>query len=194
MKKNLMWIIITVLSIALFIGAYLLYNRLKDDYAPSSLAPVSTTQEAAQPSESTEAIETAPDFTAEDENGNPIKLSDHFGKPIVLNLWASWCPPCKSEMPYFQTAYEENPDIQFLMVNMTSGDSMEDAKAFLAENGYTFPVLFDINSEAAIAYGASSLPMTIFIGQNGAIVTYAVGALSAESLNEGIDMIKNAAE
>ncbi len=179
-----MWVVIAVLCVALFAGAYMLYDRLKDDYAPSNLAPTA----ADAPSE---AVETAPDFSAQDENGNTVKLSDYFGTPIVLNLWASWCPPCKGEMPYFEAACRENPDIQFLMVNMTTGDNMADAKALIAEQGYTFPVLFDTMSEAAIAYNATSLPMTFFIGADGAVVTHAVGALDEQSLNSGIDMIKN---
>lgn len=200
MKKNVLWVIIAVLCIALFVCAYLLYGELKDEYAPDNLAPVqteSTTTEPpaseAAPSEAettAPAVQTAPDFTAEDTDGNSVRLSDYFGTPIVLNLWASWCPPCKAEMPHFEAAYLENPDIQFLMVNMTTGDNMEDAKALLASEGYTFPVLFDVTSEAAIAYQATSLPMTLFIGADGAIVTYAVGALSAESLNTGIDLIR----
>ncbi len=192
MKKNFLWVIIVLLCIALFVCAYLLYDRLKDDYAPTNLAPVQTEGTTVEPaSEQIEVpVETAPDFTAEDADGNSVKLSDYFGKPIVLNLWASWCPPCKAEMPYFEKAFRANSDIQFLMVNMTTGDSMDDAKALLADEGYTFPVLFDTASEAAIAYNATSLPMTIFIGADGAVVTHAVGALSEESLNSGIDLIR----
>lgn len=116
-----------------------------------------------------------------------------FGKPIVLNFWASWCPPCKSEMPHFEAAYLVNPDIQFLMVNMTSSDNIDDAKAFIAESGYTFPVLFDTTGEAGYIYQATSLPMTMFIDANGALVTYAIGMLSEENLNQGLEMIKTAA-
>ncbi len=195
MKKNILWVVIAVLCIALFICAYLLYDRLKDDYAPSNLAPVQTEETtiapASEQSETTqEPVQTAPDFTAEDPQGKSVKLSDYFGKPIVLNLWASWCPPCKAEMPHFEQAYLDNPDIQFLMVNMTTGDSMEDAEALIEQEGYTFPVLFDTTSEAAYAYQATSLPMTIFIGADGTVVTHAVGALSAESLSSGIDLIR----
>ncbi len=217
MNKNIYWIVAVIMTIVLFVGAYFLYDKLKDDYAPdtelvfvntpssggSQTQPTepSTTEQAAQATQSTtqeqattqQAVQTTADFTVVDANGNEVQLSDYFGKPIVLNFWASWCPPCKSEMPYFEEAYKSNPDIQFLMVNMTAGDSMENAKAFIAEEGYTFPVFFDTMGQAAYAYSASSLPMTLFIDENGVLITYAIGALSADTLNQGILYIKTAA-
>ena len=208
MRKNIYWIVGVIVCVALFIGAYALYDQLKDEYAPqsnlvllnepkqeptketeSSEAPTETESiEQTEPSE--EIVETAPDFTVCDADGNAVKLSDYFGKPIVLNFWASWCPPCKSEMPHFEEAFLSNPDVQFLMVNMTSGDDMDDAKNYIAEQGYTFPVLFDTTGEAGYVYGASSLPMTIFIDANGTLITYAIGALSAENLALGISYIR----
>jgi len=191
MKKNILWILGTILAVTAFIGIYFLYNNLKDDYAPEQMVSVNTTQAEA---ESPEPIQTTADFTVFDRSGNAVRLSDYFGKPIVLNFWASWCPPCKAEMPHFEAAYLANPDVQFLMVNMTSGDNMDNAKSFLAESGYTFPVLFDTTGEAGYVYQASSLPMTMFIDERGVLVTYAVGALDAETLARGIEMINPDAE
>jgi len=167
----------------------------------SETQPVETKPAETQPITSPETQPTQPsnppvtleyDFVVTDGNGKSVKLSDYVGKPIVLNFWASWCGPCKNEMPEFQQVYEEmGGRVQFLMVNATvSGDTVENAKKFIGQNGYTFPVLFDTASEAAIAYNATSLPMTIFIGADGAVVTHAVGALSEESLNSGIDLIR----
>ncbi|MBQ4347432.1 MAG: TlpA family protein disulfide reductase, partial [Firmicutes bacterium] len=87
----------------------------------------------------------APDFTVYDSEGNAVMLSDFIGKPIVLNFWASWCGPCKMEMPEFNEAYAElGEDIQFLMVNVTTGrETQESASAFIEENGYSFPVFYD---------------------------------------------------
>ncbi len=133
---------------------------------------------------------TAPDFTVVDGNGRSVNLSDYFGKPIVLNFWASWCPPCKAEMPHFEKAFKENSDVHFLMVNVTAIDSMVDAKSFVENGGYTFPVLFDINDDASNAYGVTSYPRTFFIDKNGNVVSYAVGMLSEQSLNNAIATIK----
>lgn len=186
MKKNILWIIGSIAAVLLFVGAYLLYNSLSEEYVPENIVVSSSSE-----SESAEEQDySAPDFTVYDSNGKAVNLSDYFGKPIVLNFWASWCPPCKSEMPHFETAYKENTDVQFLMVNMTSGDTKADADAFIKDEGYTFPVLFDTDGDAAMTYGASSLPVTFFIDKNGDMVTYAVGMLSEENLKKGIGMIK----
>ena len=208
MRKALYWILAIIACVGLFVGATFLYDYLKDNYAPEinlivndpNTAPtqhVPTQGDAAESTEpsSTElTVQATPDFTVFDIDGNPVRLADYFGKPIVLNFWASWCPPCKSEMPHFEAAYLANPDIQFLMVNMTSSDEMDSAKAFIEENGYTFPVFFDTTGEAGYVYQDTSLPMTLFIDENGVLVTYGIGALSAETLDKGISMIKPDAE
>lgn len=196
MKSNIIWIIGTILAIVLFIGAYALYNNLSEDHAPENLATTEpaktdTAEESSDKSGSEEDdAGKAPDFTVYTQSGDAVKLSDYFGRPIVMNFWASWCNPCKAEMPHFEEAYKEHTDVTFLMVNMTSGDNKADAEALIASNGYTFPVLFDTDGDAAMTYGASSLPMTLFIDENGKFITYAVGMLDKATLEKGIGMIK----
>ncbi len=189
MNKNTKLIISIVIAVALFCCALLLYNALSEDYNTNNMAGTSNTANSNNSEDNTQDY-SAPDFIVTDSNGSEVTLSQYFGKPIVLNMWASWCSPCKQEMPYFEQAYKENEDIQFMMVNMTAGDSMKDAKAFIKEQGYTFPVFFDKEGYAASVYSASSLPMTIFIDKNGDMMTYAIGALNAEQLQQGIDLIK----
>lgn len=192
MKNKIIIAVSIVVAILSFVGIYALYNTLSDDYKTDNLAPTNAQNQAVENNQSgnENTDYSAPDFTVQNENGSDVTLSNYFGKPIVLNLWASWCSPCKNEMPYFEEAYKENDDIQFLMVNMTSGDSKADAKAFIEEEGYTFPVFYDIYGEAAYMYQAQSLPMTIFIDANGNMVTYGVGAFDKETLQKGIEMLK----
>ena len=136
----------------------------------------------------------APDFTVVDAEGNEVKLSDFIGKPVIVNFWASWCYPCKSEMPDFENAYQEyGEEIQFLIVNMIDGSSetVETAKSYMEEQGYTFPVFYDTQGDAAITYGVSSIPATYFIYADGKPAAYARGALDAEKLQRGIDIIKD---
>ena len=152
----------------------------------------STNTNASENSEEAAKVIPAPDFAVVDATGNEVTLSSLFGKPIVLNFWASWCPPCKSEMPDFNEVYKELGDeVTFVMVDMTDGmrETQEQASAFIEEQGFSFPVYYDINQEAANSYRVYSLPTTYFIDKNGTVVTGAQGAINKELLEKGISMI-----
>ena len=197
-KRNLF---ILILVFALLIGgASVLYSRLGVEMAPDQLVlqetvpqsePSATHDDAAE--EATEPSRImAPDFTVYDLDGNEVKLSDYYGKPIVLNFWASWCGPCQMEMPDFNEKHlEQGEDITFLMVNMTDGarETVEGASAFVAERDYAFPVFFDTKMDAAAAYGVNSLPTTYFIDADGYAIAQAMGAIDSEALQRGIDLI-----
>lgn len=135
----------------------------------------------------------APDFTVIDADGNEVSLSALRGKPVVLNFWASWCPPCKGEMPDFEQAYlTHGENIQFMMVNLTDGEreTTTSAKDYLSAQGYTMPAYFDVGGSAALTYRVYSIPSTYFINADGEIVSYALGALDAASLEQGITLLQ----
>lgn len=147
-------------------------------------------------SESTDqSVSTAfssPDFSVLNKDGNTVKLSDFHGKPILLNFWAIWCPPCKAEMPDLQEAYEAYGDeVCFVMVNLTDGsrDTVDVVKTFVADNGYTFPVYFDTQSAAAIAYGVRSIPTTYLISAEGEIVSSKVGMMTAGEIDAAMEQL-----
>ena len=134
----------------------------------------------------------APDFTVYDINGNAVKLSDFRGKPVVLNFWSSKCGPCVSEMPGFDKAFSSmGHEVNFVMVNMTDGswDTVESASVFIENSGYSFPVYYDTELQAAMTYGVYSIPTTYFIDAEGYAVTYWRGAMDMDTLMAGIDMI-----
>jgi len=188
MNKNSKLILLAILLVALVAGAAVLYNSLKDTVDTNQLASQDTTG----PEDTGRELQPAPEFTVFGSDGETHKLSDFRGKPVVLNFWASWCGPCKSEMPDFQEAYEKyGQNIHFLMVNCTTSgrETMADAKKLIADEGYTFPVYYDTRGEASAAYGTYSIPMTFFIDAEGNLVAYGQGALNAEVLQKGIDMI-----
>ena len=200
--KNKSLIVIAAVFLVLMIAAVLLYNFLGDRFGTDNLAalPVHTKpSETIQPSEdttSTEATEapdySAPDFTVVDRDGNRVSLSDFEGKPVILNFWASWCGPCKMEMPDFEEAYlEYGEDIHFVLVNLTDGsqETVQTASAYVDSQGYTFPIYFDTEYSAAIAYGVSAVPVTYFIDAQGNLIAWGQGMLSADNIAQGISMI-----
>ncbi len=134
----------------------------------------------------------APDFVMYDENETEYNLSSFYGKGIVLNFWASWCGPCKIEMPTFQDAYEVyGEDVHFLMVNLTGWEySINDGKDYINDTNYTFPVYYDLEGTASSIYGFDSIPRTIFIDKEGNIVDKHTGTISQKDLISGIEGIK----
>ena len=207
MENNKKLLIILAVFVLVLVGAGLLYSQLLPRFQQDQLnvlttQPTETTSETTSnttpnttpnTTAGTESQEyLAPDFTVYDAQGNGVRLSDYFSKPIVLNFWASWCGPCQSEMPDFDEKNQQlGGEVQFLMINMTDGDreTVDTAAAFIAKKGYTFPVFYDTQLEAAMTYGAYSLPMTFFINSQGELIARAVGAIDGETLQRGIDMI-----
>ena len=188
--KILKMVLLVLVFAALLLGARQLYDTLGSQVQMDTLAT-----QATQPAEEegTEpAKQTAPNFTVYDAEGNAHKLSDFQGKPVILNFWASWCGPCKMEMPDFDEKYRAFGDqVHFLMVNLTDGsqETVETASKFIADQGYTFPVYFDTAMEGAIAYGVNAVPVTYFLDAEGGFVAWQQGVLNAETLQKGIDML-----
>ena len=189
--KILKMVLLALVFAAVLLGAKRLYDTLGAQVQMDTLGTQAT--QLAEESGTEPAKQPAPDFTVYDMDGNPHKLSDFFGKPIVLNFWASWCGPCQKEMPDFEKKYKENGDkVTFLMVNLTDGsyDTVAKASKFISDNGYTFPVFYDTSSDGADTYKVYSIPTTFFIGADGQLVAQATGAISASTLQQGIDLIK----
>jgi len=124
----------------------------------------------------------APDFTLESLFGDKVTLSDMRGKAIVLNLWASWCPPCRAEMPAIQLVYQENHErgLEVLAVNMTAQDNLAAVETFVHEFNLTFPILLDTDGEVGITYLMRALPTTFFIDRDGVIQRVIVGGPMSE--------------
>jgi len=200
--KTLLAIVIFAVFLA---SAVFLYNSLSERY-PAQNPLLTPEQESLEPPAqgNTESPDTdpatteearleAPDFSAIDDDGNEVRLSDFRGTPVVLNFWASWCGPCRSEMPTFNKVSREytEDELVFLMVDLVDGqrETVEKGRAYIEENGFTFKVLYDITQEAAYTYGIRAIPSTLFIDKDGYILAGVEGAIQEESLRRGIDLI-----
>ena len=199
MKNTMRWLVPAIALIIVIAAAALLYPRLAVRYAPQG-KPEAAADETVQypgdyePETTEEAEEAAPDFTVYDADGNAVHLSDFAGQPVVVNFWASWCPPCRSELPDFDALCAEYGDrVAFLMVNLTDGDreTMDIVQSFLAEEGYTFPVYYDTDFSAAEAYQIYSIPVTIFIRPDGTLADQQIGAMSGDLLKAHLDALLN---
>lgn len=167
-------------------------------------ADTPTSDEAAQnqaPDEHTAAEEDimelappAPDFTLIDQYGNTHTLSDYKGKTVFLNFWATWCPPCRAEMPEIQEIYEEyggnESDVIILGIaspNYGREGSAEDIAAFLEDNGYSYPVVMDEDGLSAYDYGVSAYPTTFMIDKEGNVFGYVTGQITKDIMNSIIE-------
>ncbi len=154
------------------------------------------TDEKSEAKESEEVGEILPaeDFTLVDQYGNTHSLSDYKGKVVFLNFWATWCPPCREEMPYIQELYEEyagqeDPDVVILAVafpNLGSETDVEGIKSFLDKNGYTYPVLMDEDASLMLPYYVTAYPTTYMIDPDGNVLGYIPGSMSKETMEDVI--------
>ena len=126
----------------------------------------------------------APDFELKTPTGETVRLSDLRGQAVLVNLWATWCPPCRAEMQTIETVYNEYKDQGFvvLAVNMTYQDDPLDVMPFVTDQGLTFPILLDETGDMANAYQLNSLPSSYFIGRDGIIREVVIGGPMAEAL------------
>jgi peroxiredoxin len=126
----------------------------------------------------------APDFELTTTGDKKIKLSELRGQAVLVNLWATWCPPCRAEMKTVETVYNDYKDkgLVVLAVNMTSQDDLSRINPFVSEQGLTFPILLDETGEMAKAYQLRSLPTSYFIDRDGMIQQVVIGGPMAEAL------------
>ena len=210
MKKGDKFVLLALLFVAFMILATMGYRFLSEQYMPPEITsqvehadtsnytdntvdtdlPDASANNSSDSSADHSAESTtyqAPDFTALDMNGNEVKLSDYFGRPIIINFWATWCGPCKSELPAFDNMYARyGNEVEFMMLNLTDGsrETIDRVKSFVSNEEFSFPVYFDTTLEAASTYGAYSIPMTLFIDAKGIPVHSQMGAMSEETLEQ----------
>ena len=125
----------------------------------------------------------APDFTLNTLDGNEITLSALRGNIVVINIWATWCPPCRAETPALQNSYEQYKDVGVVIlgVDLTNQDSIEDVKNFVRDFKLTYPILLDVEGKVAGLYQNTALPSTYFVDRQGIIRTVMIGGPISET-------------
>lgn len=128
----------------------------------------------------------APDFKLKDLSGKELSLSDLKGKKVFLNFWATWCPPCKQEMPEIQKLYEETKDSDLVIITVDIGEPLGEVKSFIDKNKYSFKVLLDSNQSVATKYNITAIPTSYFIDEEGNIISKSSGGMSINQMKEYI--------
>ncbi len=124
----------------------------------------------------------APDFELPNLTGETVSLSEHRGRIVLLNFWATWCKPCVKEMPAMQKVYEELRDQGFVVLAINELEDEAKVRAHISEHGHTFPVLLDQNNRVANMYGVRGLPVSVFVDESGRVTEYVKGGLLTEPL------------
>ena len=126
----------------------------------------------------------APAFSLESFSGGTVSLADFEGQPVIINFWASWCAPCRQEMPALETTWQlfRERDLVVVGINLPKSDPEESARAFLDEFGISYPNVFDMRGFTAIDYGVSGIPVTFFVDREGVVTRRFVGTLTDGSL------------
>jgi len=130
------------------------------------------------PAEEVNVGSPAPDFQLSDLDGKTVSLSDFQGKPVLINFWASWCRPCRVEMPYIQQVSEEWADKGLVVLAINIGETPSEIKRFMRDYELSLPVLLDIKRVVADKYNVWNIPTTIFIDKNGIIQAKVIGAFT----------------
>lgn len=167
--------LIDILIVTTLLGSMLIIaaSRVRPEEAASPVVGAAPASEEAAPL----ADHLAPAFTLLDTNGATLNLRDLRGQVVLINVWASWCPPCRAEMPAIQAVYEQYREQGFVVLAINFREDPATVAAYLAEQGLTFPALLDQDGQVSALYQARSLPASFFVDRQGVIRTVYHGPL-----------------
>lgn len=177
MRDRLEWLALIILSALLGVG-WIYLSR--EDEASSQPIPLTTAPYVGN---------LAPDFTLQTLAGESVTLRDYTGgggMPVVLNFWATWCPPCRVEMPHFEAASRLYAD-EVAILGVNQAETAETIHDFASDRGLTYPLLVDRDMKVNNLYGVLNLPTTIFIDRNGVVKEVLIGTISQAVLEQRIE-------
>lgn len=182
-RLNLLGLLASVAAI--LVGALLLIRPSIESSRNSSVGLIGPANKTVQ------AGDLAPDFELAALDGRRIKLSDLKGQPVLVNFWATWCPPCKAEMPLIIDAYRAHQagGLRVLAIDTTANDNVQDVKNFVAQHQMPFDVLLDVDDSVGGGWNTLGLPSSYFIDKTGKVVSVRVGQMTEQELNDSLKMI-----
>ena len=146
---------------------------------PSSQSIISDGQEATA---GVNVGELAPDFTLIDLEGNQVSLSDFRGKTVFVNFWATWCPPCRAEMPEIEAVYQEYKDKGVVVIGVDIREAEEEVRQYVQQGGYSWTFVLDTTGEVTTNYRITAIPTSLFIDREGIIRAMKVGAMTKRAM------------
>lgn len=199
MKKGIALVIITLVLVIGALYTVKSYNKTNSNSTTASSEAGSSTIQSNTGSSGTglllkpgeKTMLKAPDFKLKDLNGKEVSLSDYKGKNVLLNFWASWCPPCRAEMPDIEKLYQETKNTDTIILAVNLGEDRGTVKSFIDANKYNFNILLDSDQQAAAEFNISSIPSWFFINKDGNIVTSHIGAMSLAQMKSYVQLLEN---
>lgn len=134
--------------------------------------------------------EKAPNFTLENLNGENVSLEDYRGKIVFINFWATWCPPCRKEMPDLNKLYLDNKEKDFVVLAVDVGESKSQVAKFIEDGGYQFPVVLDKNSDVATRYFLTGIPKTVVVDEEGVIRFVKIGMMVYPEMSQILESVR----
>lgn len=183
------WMIVTLALLALSITACAPRRQTSDAPAlPANLAEASVAN-IDNSNHGLDVGQLAPDFILKYGDGKKVKLSDLRGQPVMINFWATWCAPCKAEMPAIVDAYEARKEAGLVVLGVNAEETAQQAAKFMQQYAMQFPVVLDSRGEIQQLYMVRGLPTSIFIDPDGRIVSRWAGLLNEDLLDEYLTKI-----
>ena len=185
MTKKMFGLVIVASLIAIMIASFVKKNVDTEESFDSEQRGVDLVDVTAE--EGLTKGDVAPDFTLTTLDGKKVQLSDLKGKKVIVNFWATWCPPCKAEMPHMQNYYDDvakDENVEILAVNLTSGDKVESVQNFIQDYGLTFPIPMDVEGKVGETYQAITIPTSYMIDTKGRIQNKIVGPMDENMMKD----------
>lgn len=179
MKKNILIWGAAIILIAVAVYTMANYNTKKEnDISSNQVTPIVDA-----------SLEKAINFGLKDLDGNTVSLSDYIGKNVYLNFFATWCPPCRGEMPDIEKVYQKYKNQDFVVLAIDLGEDRDTVKSFIENNKYNFKVLLDSDQTVGQKYRTTSIPVSVFIDKKGNIAAKQVGAMTSEQMELKVKML-----